>query len=126
MTTINFINNENLIVSFRDEEVSIVIDDAIYPHSKKIKELLNAMDYSDQSKQLANTIRAKELVWQLHETLRQHINQLGTRDPDYVILEQEYKDTEKANLFLFQGIQYLQGKTHEFTAEFANPITRMN
>ena len=124
MFSIAFINQEHLIVSFADESVNIFVDEAIYPNSQKTKKILIQIDFSDTSKQMKNTIVAKQLVWQLLEILQYHLNQLPSRNPDYTLLEQEYKNIQKAYIFICYGIQYLHQKEYEFSTAFENPMIK--
>ena len=98
-----YFDGEELIISFADIEFEIIVDEFIYTGSKKIKQLLREIDYSDDS--LQNKLKIKSLIWQLREILREKLNADPSRDPEYRELETRYREINNANEFFFLGIQ---------------------
>jgi len=119
-----YFDGEELIVSFADIEFEIIVDECIYPGSKKIKQLLRDIDYSDDS--LQNKLKIKSIIWQLREILREKLNTDQSRDPEYRELEKRYREINNANEFFFLGIQAKESGIESTSEVIDNPIVQMN
>lgn len=123
MISIDF-KNSDLIVSFEEIGLEIIIDECLYSGSKKLRETLNEIKYGDTS--IKNQVKIKTVLWLLREILREKLNNSPYRDEEYQQLEVQYKEINTANEFLFFLLQTGQNGYNTINEIVNNPILELN
>ena len=120
------ITNSQLIVGspLSDIHVEISLDTALYPNHKSTIQSILELEMEDKRKLVNNILRLKKLVWDLYQVIKEKLVQIPNRDPDYEIVEEQYKNMEKASNILIVFFERAQSSDdiEVLHNEIVNPI----
>lgn len=103
------------------EDVEIYLDETIYPKAYDLIMAIKEMDFTKPEKAVYDVIRLRKILWHLGAFLKEKLNTMSNRDPDYGMVEYEFKDIMNASSLVVAMIEMMESGYNIFQNSVANP-----